>query len=281
MEIKKVLAEYDALFPNTSPDGIHAFLAEHIRTAEEEGDRASLLTLLNEQIGYARDTDRKDIVVTTGSRILSLLDEMKSGNTLACGKAVLNVANSYRACGKYAESEELFCRTEAIYRKAVGENTFEYAWLYNNWSLLYLAQGMYHEAIRKMRCTMDIIDRHDDATIQQATTRANLAQAILVRAKTENSAEAEVSRAEARQLLEEAVALHEAEGGQDYHYGAVLAAIADMQSEDGLLAEAAENYRRAKEIIRMYVGENRNYKILSEKEKRAAEADSRKGRSSC
>lgn len=265
MDINLVLKEFDALFRQASPDEIHTFLTEHIRIAELEGDQGSLLTLLNEQIGFARETNREDIVLESGKRLLDLLSEMEIEGTVPYGSSLLNIANAYRAYGHYDESEALFQRAEQAYQVALDEGAYEFAGLYNNWSLLYMNLGQKEKAVCLMRRALKITDQFEKAVIRQATSRGNLAVVLLDLAKECDPELSEQRKREARKLLQEAVERHEAKGGQDYHFSAILSTIADMELEEGDYTKAADYYRRAMNIIRMYMGENQHYNKLEKK----------------
>ena len=62
-----------------------------------------------------------------------------------------NLANLYRAQGRYAEAEPLFRRSLAIWEKTLGPDHPEVATGLNNLALLYWVQGRYAEAAARSR----------------------------------------------------------------------------------------------------------------------------------
>ena len=253
MEIKKILKEYDALFRHATPEEIQRFLADKICMAEKEADNNSLLTLLNEQIGFARETDKRDIALSSCRKLRGLLQTMNLYDTIPYGNSMLNIANTSRKFMLYEEAAASFQEAEHAYRVQLPEEDYAFAGLYNNWSILAMEQHQYKDAVMLIRRSMNIIDRYDKAVIKQATSRVNLAVALNALAGNNESV---TYCEEARSLLDDAIQRFEHAGGQDYHYSGALAALADMQFADGNYIEAAKNYEHAVYIIKMYMGSN-------------------------
>ena len=262
MNIHQILNDYDNLFAHATPDEIHAFLADHIRIAQEEGDSSALLTLLNEQIGYSRDTDRKEVAFESISKLQSLLPAMGIQGTMAYGNSMLNIANCCRKFGRYEESLNAFLEAESTYKSNLKETDYAFAGLYNNWSLLALAQHDNHNAIDLIRKSIAIIDLYPQAVINQATSRINLAVVLNNLSKEEANPSL---HEEAYSVLETSIALFKKTDEQDYHYAGALSAQADMEMEDHLYAEAAGHYDQAIRILKLYVGDNTTVQTLTRK----------------
>lgn len=178
MDIKLTLKEYDSLFRHAAPDEIHMFLANQIHIAELESDNSSLLTLLNEQIGFARETDQRDTALQACKQLRSLLRTMNLEGTIPYGNSMLNIANTNRKFALHDEALEAFEAAQCAYLAKLPENDYVFAGLYNNWSLLAMDQHQYEHAITLIRRAIAIIDRYDKAIIKQATSRVNLAIAL-------------------------------------------------------------------------------------------------------
>lgn len=262
MNIHQILNEYDALFTHATPDEIHGFLAKHICMAQEESDFAALLSLLNEQIGYARDTDRKEVAFESISKLQSLLTTMDIQGTMAYGNSMLNIANCCRKFGHYEEALTAFLETESTYKSNLKETDYAFAGLYNNWSLLALAQHDNPKAIELIRRSIAIIDLYPQAVINQATSRINLAVVLNNLSKEEKNPSL---HEEAYAVLETSISLFKKTDDQDYHYAGALSALADMKMEDQLYAEAAGHYDQAIRILKIYVGDNNTVQNLTRK----------------
>lgn len=268
MDIREVLNEYDSMFAVNTPEEIETFLKEHVNMAEKEGDKASLLALLNEQIGFARDRGMKEEAIAGCRRLMDLTAEMGLKGTIQYGKTMLNIANGYRAFGLYNEAEELFNEIEQLYLKILPEGAYDYAPLYNNWSLLAMDAGDPERACDLIRLSIDVVDRYEGAVINRATSRVNLACALMDMAGDE-SALSEKMR-EASDCIDEAIRLFETQGGDDYHFAAALAAKGDFLMKTGGYEAAAEIYDRAADIVRRYLGNSMKAELL-DKKKAAAE----------
>ena len=220
MEIQAILAHYDAMFGKYSLSDIEAYLYKNIEKAKELSETAALFTLLNEMIGFCRDTTQREKALYYCDELLDLLDFMNLRGTVEYATALLNIANAYRAFGLFEESLHLYEIVQNTYKGKVDPEDFMYASLYNNWSLLYQEMEDYVAAKGMLLKALAIADAYEDAVIPQATTKTNLA-ATLIQIGTEESYNEAVS------YLQEALAVFEKDGGKDFHYGAALVTMGD------------------------------------------------------
>ena len=258
MNIQQVLAEYDGMFGNRSLVEIEQFLADKLKEAENEADKGAQFTLLNEMIGLCRDTTQKAKALYYCEQLKELLTQMKLEGRPEYATALLNIANAYRAFGLHEESLELYKLTEKNYRVNLKPDDFGYASLYNNWSLLYQEMGDFENAREMLLKALAVVDQYEQAAIEQAITRTNLA-ATLLQLKTDADYEA------AMRYLMEALEIFERDGGQDFHYGAALAAMGDAQLGRERFKEAADYYARGMKEIEKHVGRTDNYVRVREK----------------
>ena len=262
MDINKVLNEYDAMFGASSLEEIEVFLNRKISEAESDADNESKLTLLNEQMGFYRDISKKDEGLKCCRQAMELLDEMKLSGTVEYATSLLNVANAYREFGLHNESLELHRKVEEIYFDRLPENAFNFASLYNNWSLLYQEMGEFKNAAKMLKKALRVIDTYKDAKTEQATTRTNLAATLLSICKDEEDDE---RYDEAIKYLEEALAVYEADGGKDFHYSAALATKGDALYIKKDYQNAASYYKRSMDELARHVGKNAGYMRVEEK----------------
>ena len=258
MEIGKVLAEYDAMFGTVGLDKIEEFLVMKLKEAEEEQDFASMFTLLNESIGFYRDTTQKEKSLHDCEVLKNLLEQMQLEGRVEYATSLLNIANAYRAFGLHEESLNLHEEVEKTYKKYLDSKDFSYASLYNNWSLLYQEMGDFKSAKEKLEKALSIVDLYPEAMIPQATTRTNLAVTLLQLGTKEDYRDA-IS------YLEEALEVFEKEGGKDFHYGAALVAMGDAKAYIQSFKEAAQYYKRGMEELEKHVGRTQNYDRVREK----------------
>lgn len=258
MEIQAILAHYDAMFGKYSLSDIEAYLYKNIEQAKELSETAALFTLLNEMIGFCRDTTQREKALYYCDELLDLLDFMNLRGTVEYATALLNIANAYRAFGLLEESIQVFENVERIYNQKLSKNDFGYANLYNNWALTYQEMNAYEKAKTCLLKALAVVDSYEDEEIKQATTRTNLA-ATLLQMKNQESYQ------EAMNYLKEALAIHEKYKGQDFHYGATLVAMGDAYSYECDCENAAKYYKKGLLEIEKHTGKNANYDRVLEK----------------
>ncbi len=258
MDVNFILANYDAMFGTYSLKEIEAYLSGNIEQAKLESDTSTLFTLLNEMIGFCRDTTQKEKALKYCDELLKLLDDLNLAGSYEYATSLLNIANAYRAFDKLEESVNYFSQVEKIYNRLLNENDFGYANLYNNWGLTYQELGDYQKAKETLLKALRVVDSYKDALIPQATTRTNLA-ATLVQMGSEEAYE------EAWGYLKRALEIHEVNGGQDFHYGATLVAMGDLYSFKKEYEKAAKTYKAGLGEIEKHTGKNDNYARVLEK----------------
>lgn len=258
MDINKILEQYDDMFGKRSLLEIEEFLLVNIQKAKDAKEQEVLLTLLNEIIGFYRDTTKKEKAVLYCERLMELLEAMQLEGSIAYATSLLNIANAYRAFDRADEAVDLFLKVHGIYANTLNPGDFGYASLYNNWSLAYQELGDFENARNMLMRALVIVDLYEDALIPQATTRTNLAMTLL-QLKTEEAYN------DALRYLSEALGIFEADGGRDFHYGAALVAMGDAHEFKNEYDKAAEFYKKGLEEIEKHVGKNDNYKLVLEK----------------
>lgn len=195
MDINKFLTELDRLFSSGRMNEVEEFLLTNSKTAEAEQDKNSLLTILNEQIGYYRVTTQFEKGKKIIERIEELISEMNLRNSLGEGTSLLNIATLYRAMGDIPKAEECYTKVEKIYDSLLDGNDYRMAGLYNNMSLMYQENKMYESAVSYLKKAIEIISEIPDAEIEKAVSHTNLGQ-IYCRMEKFEEAKTELERAE-------------------------------------------------------------------------------------
>ena len=258
MNIHSILTTYDAMFGKSTLADIEAYLYGNIKQAKEQSETGILFTLLNEMIGFCRDTTQKDKTLKYCAELLQLLDEMKLEGSVEYATALLNIANAYRAFDLLKTSLELFEQVERIYKQELDAKDFGYANLYNNWGLAYQEIENHAKAKEVLLKALTVVDSYEEAVIPQATTRTNLA-ATLLQLGTEEDYK------EAVEYLQYALRIHEENGGQDFHYGATLVALGDAYCFQKDFSKATKSYEAGLREIEKHTGRNDNYTRVLEK----------------
>lgn len=282
MDINKVLLEYDNMFGMNSLEDIDDFLTSKIEEALEEKDYYSALTLMNEMLGFCRDTSQHEKGLHYCELVEKMFDKLGLTDTVDYATSLINVASAYRAFGRYEKAMDAFRTVEIIYRAKLPVGEFNFASLYNNWSLLYQEMGDFRRAEQMLKRALSVIDTQANAAIQQATTRCNLAVTLLrVSQEAEDSEEAEQAYDEAMKYLRESLAIFEKDGGRDFHYGAALSAMGDAMYIKERYDEAAEYYARTMKEIEKHTGKTDAYARVEDNYRRACEKSREQKEKSC
>lgn len=259
MDINEVLAELDLLFREKKTDQVEGFLHDKLKEAIRQEDTASMITLLNEMIGFYRDMSRYDRGILYAERLVRLMNDAGLNGTVYYATTLLNVANLYRAAGKLSESLECYETVCKIYDGELDRNDLKYASLYNNMSLLYEELAVqdpkwYNAAAEAFKCALSIVGRNPEYRIEEATTHANLAAVLIKQGKAE----------EAFREAQAALDIFEADEEKDFHYSMALSAMADILYYQKEYGRAALFYENALTEIDLNVGRTEGYyRILS------------------
>lgn len=258
MNIESVLKEYDGLFGTTSLSCIEEYLYEKIIQALQEQDDAAILTLLNEMIGLCRDTSQKDKALAYCEQVQKLLDKMGLQGTKEYATSMQNVANAYRAFGRWEEAQEAFCLIEATYEICLPKGDYLWASMFNNWGLLYQEKGEYEQAVSKIENALAVIEKLPESHMEQAITKTNLANSLFGLG-TQQALE------KGYQYLCSAIAVFVQDGERDFHYGAALVAMGDyyVYIQNNMLAKAY--YQKGIVEILMHTGKTEFYQRVVEK----------------
>lgn len=267
MNINLVLQEYDSLFGNTPLEVIEEYLYQKIVEALGEKDDAAVITLLNEMIGLCRDTSQKEKALAYCEQVQKLLDKMGLQGTKEYATSMQNVANAYRAFGRWTEAEEAFYLIENTYEAYLEKGDYLWASMYNNWALLYQEKEEYAKAVSKLRQSLSVIEKLPDSEIKVAITKTNLANSLF-------GLQTGDAFKEGYALLSEALAVFVEDGEKDFHYGAALVAMGDYYAYNKTWMTAKQYYQKGLVEILIHTGKTEFYHRVVEKYDHAvAQAD--------
>lgn len=252
MDINVVLNGLDQLFEECRIDEVEPYLTERLDQARAEGDMHSYISLLNEMIGYCRDTSQYEKSARYCKLAEHAISQEKLEGSVAHATTLLNIANAYRAAARLEESMEYYRKVFPIYEKNLPETDFRYASLYNNLSLLYQEMGDFEKACECLEQALSIVSLYPEARIELAVTHTNLAMSLLKLGRDE----------EASSHLEQAFVLFEQDEEKDYHYSAALSAMAEARYRKGNLKEAIDFDKQALAEIEKHVGRTQAYEVV-------------------
>lgn len=262
--MEDILQQIDRLLEENQGAQAQALMEKSLGRALEIGDRSGAVTLLNELIGFCRETGQAEKSYYYGEAVLNLLQEMGLSGTLPFATSVLNIASAYRAGGRLEDAMTCYRAVEQIYSQVLEPDDMLVASLYNNKALLYQEMGEFEAAGAYLERALEIALRHPERYYEQASSYANLAATYLQLGKKE----------QAQDCFQRAIALFEAHGVRDAHYCAALSSMAAYLFQQGEYQEAETYFVRAMQGVEESLGRSEAYYRLrdnAEACRRAAE----------
>ncbi len=254
MDMERILQELDVLFATYQMDKVEGYLEGQMAEAARAGDDNSMITLLNEMIGYLRDVSKYEKCCKYCDKLLALLEKKQLQGSIPYATSLLNIANAYRAAGRLAESMTNYKTVMLIYQSQLEDDDFRFASLYNNMSLLYQEMQDYEMAVDCLQKALSIAQKYENARIETAVTHTNLAVSLLKLGRYE----------EAMPHLRAAFSIFEMDEQKDFHYSGALSAMGEAQYMAGNLEESARYYKLALAEIEKNTGRSQAYEIVSQ-----------------
>jgi len=251
MSIDDILQELDSLFAHKKINEIEPFLLEKLKLAEELEDQNCVITIMNELIGFFRDTSQYEKSISFCDQVILLMKSKQLEGSIPYATTLLNVANAFRAAGLLQKSHDNYQEVYKLYKGNLAENDFRFASLNNNLSLLYQEMNEYNKSVMCLEKALKIVNQYPEAKIELATTHTNLAMSLL---KLNRNIEAE-------KHLEAAFTIFEKQETKDFHYSGALSAMAEAKYKAGHLKDAVYYYEKALEEIEINVGRTKAYEI--------------------
>ena len=234
MNVQQILEGLEALFAKQDIQAVEPYLTKQLEQAYSEPDYGACITIMNEMIGFFRDTSQYQKSLDYSEQVLMLMQQMGYEGTLPYATTSLNVANALRAAGLHKESLAFYKSIFPIYQGNLDPNDERFASLYNNLSLLYQEMGDFESAAVCLRQALSIVSTGEDI-IKVAITHSNLGATLLQLGKTE----------QAISHLEQSLAIFNRFEEKDFHYNAAVAAMGQAYVSLGQLEEARECYLEA------------------------------------
>ena len=253
MDIQDILARVDAFFEENKGEDAEQLMLDSIARAIQEQDDNILLQLLNELLGYYRETSRVEDADRIAEQAVAQAKRMGLQGTLPYATTLLNVANAYRASGRYQESMRYYLEVQKLYKELFDTDNMFIAGLQNNLSLLYQEMGEY---VKAKECQLRALEiaKGQDAVYEAGVTNANLAATCVQLGEQE----------EAGEYAKRAVNIFRELGVEDSHYAAALASLGAYFYKKKEFKSALEHYHQALKIVERANGKNEAFRRLQE-----------------
>lgn len=278
-DVDAFLKGLDAIFDaHEGATKAEPYLLQAMDDAENAGDDAGLLTVLNETMGFYRSQGRHDDNQWIVQRSIELALRMRLEGTEAWTTTLINAATSMRAAGRYDQAEDLYHQAIASAETTLPPTDRRRAALHNNLSMLYSETGRVSEAERELAEALHVLEiasPDPSKDIDIAATHTNLALMLLEHHASETSTSRSIDEAMAHARLSLDIYRN---AGQEHtgHYASALAGYAQVCLAAGDTAEAVTRYRQALDVIEENYGrDNDYYRITAANLVEAERADER------
>lgn len=259
MDVQLFIKKLDELYENRQLDKVEPFFTESLKRAVKEEDKAAQFTVLNEMMGFFRDTSQYQKSIKACNECINLMKDMGIEGTIDYATSLQNIANAHRAAGLLQESLKFYNKTFEIYKENLHEDDYRFASLNNNIALLYQEMGEYKKAVEHLEKALVIIEKIDGAEIEVATTKSNLGASLLELGQVEKAVD----------YLNEALDTYRKDEVKNFHYSAALSAMATAKCKLGKYEEAVPLYEEALREIEVNMGRGTAYHITEENLKEA------------
>lgn len=248
------------------------YLEQAMVDAENAGDEAGLLTVLNETMGFYRSQGRHKENQWIVQRALELAARMglTTGTSEAWATTLINCATAMRAAQQYDQAEDLYHQAQSVCRHSLAPTDRRLAALHNNLSMLYSETNRPDKAELELREALRIIEAssvNPDADIDVASSHTNLALTLLTEHKLEG---AHWHAAKALEIYRTSHLEHSA------HYASALAGFAQVCFAERRHADAVTGYRHALAVIEECYGKDTDYWRITADNLRQAEEEAAK-----
>ena len=248
----------DAIFnAGKARDQAEPYLQEALVDAENAGDDAGLLTVLNEIMGFYRSQGRHQENMWMIQRAIELATRMRIEGSEAWTTTLINAATGLRAAKKYDQAEDLYRQALASAAKTLGPKDRRLAALHNNLSMLYSETDRPDQAEQELRQAMDILENSStdpSRDLDLASTHTNLA--LLLMQRKDNPQALQEAWDQARTALDIYRTGHLENSA---HYASALAGFAQVCYMTGRFSQSADTYRKALAIIEDRYGKGSDY----------------------
>ena len=241
--IGRIIEKLDSYLNQNDYAAAERHLQYWISEANAGNDMRGKLTLLNEQIGLYRKTQKEAECLDAAADALSLADSMNMEQSVTYGTTLINAATGYKSFGKSEEALPLYRKAQIIYESALDSNDGRLGGLYNNMALTLTELNNFREAEDLFNKAIEIMEKQENGELEVAITRLNIADLIAAEYGFENG-EKEIEK----QLLEAEKLLNTEGLPKDGYYAFVCEKCAPVFGYYGYFLTELELNRRTREI---------------------------------
>ena len=117
LDMQKILEQVDRYFEENKGEEAESLMQQAAAQAVQEGDHSGLLQLLNELLGYYRETGQEESALTMAGQAIAQAELMGLQGTIPYATTLLNVASAYRVFGRLEESMGYDLQVQTLYHE--------------------------------------------------------------------------------------------------------------------------------------------------------------------
>ena len=177
--VGRIMEKLDSYLNQNDYAAAQRHLRYWVSEADACNDMRGKLTLLNEQIGLYRKTDKESECLRAISDALSLADSMDMEQSVSYGTTLINAATGYKAFGKAADALPLYRKAREIYESSLDHDDGRLGGLYNNMASTLTELKEFREAEELYHKAIEIMEKQNNGELEVAITYLNLADLIV------------------------------------------------------------------------------------------------------
>lgn len=175
ISVRNFISELDTFFAKEDLQGARRCLLEWRSRAADSGDKSGELTVLNEMIGFYRQTKEEAEGMAAINDAFTLIDGLGIKNSPSAATIYLNGATTMKSFGKSAEAMKYYNITLENYRINLDKNDPLVAGLYNNMALALQDLKDYSQAEKYFLRAIEITEKIEKNELETAVSLVNLA----------------------------------------------------------------------------------------------------------
>lgn len=253
MNAQEVLKELDRLYEENRREELEMYMKENLEKAHAEDNLSVELALLNEIIGYYRNTSKIQESLDYCQKLIELMKEHNLGGTIHYATSMLNVATAYRNANKHEEALEIYVDVAGIYALSLDSKDIRIGALSNNICVTCLEVGKLEEAEEFAEKALYVLADQPGAESEAAIAYSNMA-AVYVQ-------KGEEYQEEAGGYLQEALKIFREHENLASHYAATLCQMAQLYLRMEEYDKAVQAYEEALVRVEAEYGQNIPYMI--------------------
>ncbi len=175
---KKFITELDGFFAREDLEGAGRYLREQYALCAAAGNDAGRLTVLNEEVGYYRQTGEREAALEAVDEALSLTEKLDIGGEISGATIILNCATTMKCFGKSEEALKYYASVQKVFENELGEDDPLLAGFYNNMALALQDTGRIAQSEDFFRRAIEITLRDSNNALETAVSYVNLAHLL-------------------------------------------------------------------------------------------------------